>query len=336
MAETTSFKINCPHCNRTLNATEKVFGKTVRCPGCNGAITVPREPPSRPSARQAEVQGPAILPSQATQPPARKPTRSSAPPMPSRKPPVPQADTDLGFGNDLGEGVPASPVKQRFAPVPKSKTGFATLTLIAGAVTCVLGIYVGLWVIGAWHGIAQALANEGIVLNPQPFYLAMVVSALLLVAGSVAALMPQNVGARILLGVAFTLLFLILPALQAMREQLKHGAKQSPPSAGVNIAKLIGSWESKSARLKMACRYKRDNRYAVTLTTVGAGQPGGGIEEGEWKLDGDQLKQTPTLSTIAGSEVGKESTHTIIRLDDSELIIQAKNAQFSFKRVQGS
>ena len=49
-----SFKINCPHCAKTLNVTEPAFGKTVSCPGCKQAITVPH--PAQAS-RQASHAG---------------------------------------------------------------------------------------------------------------------------------------------------------------------------------------------------------------------------------------------------------------------------------------
>ncbi len=35
-----SFQINCPHCNRVLNVTEKAYGKELPCPGCRMLITV--------------------------------------------------------------------------------------------------------------------------------------------------------------------------------------------------------------------------------------------------------------------------------------------------------
>ena len=39
-----SFKIDCPHCKRTLNVTEKAFGKTVPCPFCSQPLAVPQAP----------------------------------------------------------------------------------------------------------------------------------------------------------------------------------------------------------------------------------------------------------------------------------------------------
>ena len=40
-----AFQMNCPHCAKQLNVTEKAFGKTVPCPGCKQPIEVPRLPP---------------------------------------------------------------------------------------------------------------------------------------------------------------------------------------------------------------------------------------------------------------------------------------------------
>ena len=36
------FKMDCPHCHRTLNVTEKAFGKKVPCPNCKQPVTVPQ------------------------------------------------------------------------------------------------------------------------------------------------------------------------------------------------------------------------------------------------------------------------------------------------------
>jgi len=47
-----SFNIACPHCKKVLNVTEKAYGKTLPCPGCQRPIVVPDgpEPPSDPLA----------------------------------------------------------------------------------------------------------------------------------------------------------------------------------------------------------------------------------------------------------------------------------------------
>jgi hypothetical protein len=36
------FKIDCPHCNRVLNVTEKAYGKTLPCSGCNQPVAIPQ------------------------------------------------------------------------------------------------------------------------------------------------------------------------------------------------------------------------------------------------------------------------------------------------------
>jgi hypothetical protein len=54
-----SFKMNCPHCGRTLNVTEPAFGQTVPCPGCNRPVEVPHpsEVPSPPPQSPAPGAG---------------------------------------------------------------------------------------------------------------------------------------------------------------------------------------------------------------------------------------------------------------------------------------
>lgn len=63
-----SFKMDCPHCKRTLNVTEKAFGKTVPCPGCNQPVTVPQHWAPPPPPRRAEMAAP-FLPAGAARPP---------------------------------------------------------------------------------------------------------------------------------------------------------------------------------------------------------------------------------------------------------------------------
>ena len=48
-----SFKMECPRCMKTLNVTEKAFGKTVPCPNCNQPIKVPQ--PTQPSLQASPV-----------------------------------------------------------------------------------------------------------------------------------------------------------------------------------------------------------------------------------------------------------------------------------------
>ena len=115
-----SFKMDCPHCMRTLNVTEEAFGKTVPCPGCNQPVAVPREPPL-PPVRQVEPEGRPLAIAQATQVASAQRTRSAAPPARPGIPPVPQADASLGFLNDVRDRVesntfPAVPQKAAKPP----------------------------------------------------------------------------------------------------------------------------------------------------------------------------------------------------------------------------
>jgi len=41
------FQVNCPHCKKVLNVTEKAFGRTLPCPGCSKPVTVPQQPTIR-------------------------------------------------------------------------------------------------------------------------------------------------------------------------------------------------------------------------------------------------------------------------------------------------
>ena len=68
-----SFKMDCPHCRRTLNVTEKALGRTLPCPGCNQPVAVPsHEPKSVPLTCLAEPKArllPVTQTTQATSPP---------------------------------------------------------------------------------------------------------------------------------------------------------------------------------------------------------------------------------------------------------------------------
>lgn len=90
-----ALKLDCPHCKRPLNVTEKAFGQTVPCPACNQPITVPREAGSRTSPR------PLGAPAQAARGLAPEPdinrvstatNPSGMPPMPDGMPPMPEED----------------------------------------------------------------------------------------------------------------------------------------------------------------------------------------------------------------------------------------------------
>jgi hypothetical protein len=246
-----SFKMDCPHCKRTLNVTEKAFGKTVPCPGCKQPVTLPRTIPPPPVHQVATTVSPLPVarPKRVVTP---QPTRSAAPPIPPELPPVPRPDAGLDFLNDLREGVTATSSTKPNAQVVAvrgSKTRFTTLTQIGGAVACVIGIIVGAFAYGHRPGnIEQAFAGAGPVLQPAPYYVAILISAFILVAGAVASLKPGSLGGRILLALAAPIalalllfLALIVRDLQAMRDLAdrrqqelgQEGASATDPSDGV-------------------------------------------------------------------------------------------------------
>jgi len=50
-----AFKMDCPHCKKTLNVTEAAFGRTLPCPRCNQPVTVPEQPESLPPLRPVQA-----------------------------------------------------------------------------------------------------------------------------------------------------------------------------------------------------------------------------------------------------------------------------------------
>ena len=53
--EPMAFKMVCPHCKKILNVTEKAFGRTVPCPGCNQPLAIPQDPESLPPLRPVKT-----------------------------------------------------------------------------------------------------------------------------------------------------------------------------------------------------------------------------------------------------------------------------------------
>jgi len=85
------FRIVCPHCNRVLNATEKTFGKTIPCPGCKQPVMVPPQP-AKPHL--LDISG-----AQST-PQCMEPALASADPtttLPAKIPPLPSSSMSLSL-----------------------------------------------------------------------------------------------------------------------------------------------------------------------------------------------------------------------------------------------
>jgi hypothetical protein len=131
-----AFKMDCPYCRKILNVTEKAFGKTLPCPGCNQSIAVPKQEPM-----QASVARPATTMAQAA---SVAPMRASPPPPPSKTPPAtretpPQAESTLDF---LNNSLTASPPSRNTVPVAQvhaaAKNKKMIWLLVGGTGTAIL------------------------------------------------------------------------------------------------------------------------------------------------------------------------------------------------------
>lgn len=101
-------------------------------------------------------------------------------------------------------------------------------------------------------------------------------------------------------------------------------------AAGVDAAKLIGTWKLGKGATTISVTYSKDHTYFVEMTSPA----GARSENGKWNLNGDRLTQKPTKSDMDPNSVGKESTHLIARLDDSTLIVRAgNNSDMTFQRA---
>jgi len=87
-----TFKMDCPHCMRKLNVTEKAFGKTVPCPGCNQPVKVPQSAAMPPSARPVECSAPRVGSTQ-----DGRTARTSPVQLPPGMPPVPKGEDSACF-----------------------------------------------------------------------------------------------------------------------------------------------------------------------------------------------------------------------------------------------
>jgi hypothetical protein len=96
-----SFKMSCPHCNRTLNLTEKAMGMIVPCPGCNQPVTVPQAPPSLPSVHPVAAEAP--------------PFRVADPAHVASPPPMPALAPRIGGGSPTRFEIELSPQRRDLA-----------------------------------------------------------------------------------------------------------------------------------------------------------------------------------------------------------------------------
>ena len=116
-----SFTISCPRCMRTLNVTEKAFGKTVPCPACNQPINVPK-PAGAPSVFSSAPVAPNVNVAINTQPTASIHLPAGMPPVPNSNPPPQPSNDPLGF-------LPSEPGARTLPAdrAPPGADGFAAL-----------------------------------------------------------------------------------------------------------------------------------------------------------------------------------------------------------------
>jgi len=119
------FKMDCPHCKRSLNVTEKAFGKTVACPGCNQPINVPDLAAMMSAAHLLEHGAPRTGNADTNRPTEARAARSSGGVTPVVNG-SPLSDNDaLGFlrpeSNDAPVLPPLPPVKPSGPPVERAE-----------------------------------------------------------------------------------------------------------------------------------------------------------------------------------------------------------------------
>ena len=85
-------------------------------------------------------------------------------------------------------------------------------------------------------------------------------------------------------------------------------------------SKLVGSWQINVGLGTGTLTYSKDHTSVTTITGLV-----GGSSTGEWHIDGNKLIETTRTSTIDKSSIGKQESSEIIKLDESVLIVKAKD-----------
>ena len=104
-----SIQINCPHCNRVLNVTEKTYGKVLPCPGCQQRVTVPRPEPLPQRARAESPAWSAVAPSEHAASNAVRPLPAGMPPLPPGMSPLPNDGAPTQSASDPLAFIDAHP-----------------------------------------------------------------------------------------------------------------------------------------------------------------------------------------------------------------------------------
>lgn len=82
-------------------------------------------------------------------------------------------------------------------------------------------------------------------------------------------------------------------------------------------AQLLGSWELDAGVGKVIVVYSDDHTYVMTGTGARSLSM-----TGNWRIDGNRLITTIKTSTLDETDVGKQESNEIMRLDDTILIIK--------------
>jgi hypothetical protein len=106
-----AFQMNCPNCMKRLNVTEKAFGKTVPCPGCNQPLSIPQQPEMPAPQQTVRVQA-ALHPSRPATKPVPLPPAVSRPVQKTRQLPNVSLGS-IGARPRLSNGTDAEIVRFR-------------------------------------------------------------------------------------------------------------------------------------------------------------------------------------------------------------------------------
>ncbi len=184
------FKMNCPHCKKTLNVNESLVGKTVPCPGCSQPIEVVQ--PTKPSPQAGKGDGPPV-PSDTLQdrhlkrdPSPALPTWASAIPN-SERADMPQGDPwSSHAGMAAQEEILPAGVQQEALPKSGSRYALGTMSrytdgyrlarfivgvgstvkiigIVAGAMNGLLCLGIVGGVAGPFPGLMSALLGGGLI-----------------------------------------------------------------------------------------------------------------------------------------------------------------------------
>ena len=127
-----SFTMDCPHCKRSLNVTEKAAGKTVPCPGCGQPVAVPQGAPPPCTVRGAQPVVPPLPLAQATPVAPPPPVRTATPPIPSAMHAIRDPDAQLNLLSNASDVSPRAGSRHSGRKRP-SRALWIVLGLILGA-----------------------------------------------------------------------------------------------------------------------------------------------------------------------------------------------------------